>query len=353
MKGKNVFMTMVILMALALLSACPSTDNAEDPNSTVVEEPTAPPVLDALLVYHNYVRYGDSTSVIYTYDFKTDMRQIVNAPHAPWSQALLQDPMNAWFSPDGKDIVFMAICMEGEKSNGYDTWCIYKYTLGESGYPVNLTPDIYRNEDPKYNHDGTRVYFKRTQPETQTSALFELDMTQSLPITPRQLTPFIDRVETGMPFPSPDGSYLLAATRDWNTDISSIDLYNFKTKTLRNLYKGKDGTEPYYPIAIDDKTFYFTSHLSGSNMNDQIYLGYYDGRTPEWMPFNNADVNTSDACPVNNDWIITSSIRSSGRGSFDLWIMHIKSAAAWNLNEYNSEINSGRQELGASIFIRN
>jgi len=349
MKQKSVFcvMPMLILMTLALLSACASTAAVEEP------EPTAPPVLDALLVYHNYVGYGDSTSVIYTYDFKTKVRQIVNAPHEPWSQALLQDPMNAWFSPDGKDIVFMGICMEGEKSDGYDTWCIYKYTLGESGYPVNLTPGIYRDEDPKYNHDGTKIYFKRTKPGTQTSALFELDMTQPLPITPKQLTPFVDKVEIGMPFPSPDGKYLLAATVNWNTDIRSIDVYNFKTKILRTLYKGQIGTKPYYPIPIDDKTFYFSSHLSSSNKNDQIYMGYYNARAPKWMPFNMTNANTSDACPVNDDWIITSSIRRNGRGSYDLWIMHTKSKAAWSLDTYSREINSSRAELGASIFIRN
>ena len=330
----------------------PFTDNPYTPEEPVVEEPDAPPVLDALLVYHNYTSYGNSSSVLYTYDFKTNVRQVVNAPNAAWSQTtVVQDPMNASFSPDGKDIVFMGIRRDGTSSQR--TWCIFKYTLGASGNPSLLC--VYntsnRDEDPKYNHDGTKVYFKRTT-SSQTSVIFEADMTKPLPITPTQITPTASKVETGMPFCSPDGKHLLTASVNWNTNVRTIDCYNFETKEYKTLYV-QNGLSPYYPIGIDNESFYFSSNLSAGNLHDQIYKGFYDGRPPQWMPFNLSDADTSDACQVNDDWVITSTMRSPNLGGYDLWIMHTKTKAAWSLSTYNSAINTNREELGACIYLRN
>jgi len=345
------------LFARSMANSNYTTGTASRSEIVMTGNPTASPTLDALLVYHNYIEYGDGTSVIYTYDFSTNVRQVVNAPYEPWSQTtVVQDPMNAWFSPDGKDIVFMGICRTGSADPRNDSWCIYKYTLGQPGNPINLSSTNSRDEDPKYSSDGTKVYFKRTT-GSQNAAFYELDMTQNPP-TARRLTDHVNWVETGMPFPSPDGRYLVGHSIDWNAGTAgahSIVVYTFATNNLASLplyTYPLGGPKPYYPIAIDNERFYFTSHRSGSDLTDQIYIGYYDGRAPELLPFNNQDWDTSDACPVDDDWVITSARRSQNKGGYDLWIMHTNSDRAWSLDSYNNSINTDRHELGACLYLR-
>jgi len=291
----------------------------------VIDSDTASPSLQGKMVYHNYTSYDAMDSRMYIYDFATDELQEVSAR---WTN--VRNPMNGHFSNDGRSITFMGI------GTATDSWDIFTYELDSGKQPENLTPKgSYRDEDPKYSFDGERICFKRN------GHLSEIDVaTKSI----RTLSERSD-VVFGMPYYSVSGDKIVFGGSSGSE--SFIGLWNIPSANMTKLYD-KPGCVEYYPITIDQESFYYTGHVSASNPYDQLYIGYWDGRTAKYLPFNNTNADYSDACPISAGWLILCSTRQDSRGQYDLYIANANSGAIYSLSSYNSSINTSKSELGAS-----
>lgn len=291
----------------------------------IIESDTERPALKGTMVYHNYTSYDAGDSKLYLYDFATNTLQTISNG---WTT--VRHAMNAHFSSDGRTITFMGI------GTATDSWDIFIYELGSGKQPENLTPNGgYRDEDPKFSFDGSKICFKRD------GQLSEIDV-QTKTLKTLSNSPDID---FGMPYYSVQGDRILfGGSRGSETFIGCWDLSKSRMTTLYD----KEGTVEYYPITIDSESFYYTGHISSTNPYDQLYIGYWDSREPVYLPFNKTNADYSDACPVSDGWLILCSTRQDSRGQYDLYIANDRSGAIYSLSAYNSSINTGLNELGAS-----
>ena len=292
-----------------------------------IDSDTERPSLKGKMVYHNYTSYDAMDSKMYVYDFQTNDLQVISSG---WTT--VRHPMNGHFSNDGKTITFMGI------GTSTDSWDIFIYELGSGKQPENLTPKgSYRDEDPKFSFDGEKICFKRN------GHLSEID------VASKSIRTLCDRgdVEFGMPYYSVSGDKIVfGGGSDSETFIGCWDI---AAANMTKLYD-KPSTVEYYPITIDQDSFYYTGHISASNHYDQLYIGYWDGRTSKYLPFNKTNADYSDACPVADGWLILCSTRQDSRGKYDLYIANDKSGTIYSLSSYNNAINTPLNELGASYY---
>ncbi len=75
---------------------------------------------------------------------------------------------------------------------------------------------------------------------------------------------------------------------------------------------------------VHDKSFYYTCHVSATDTHDQLYKGFFDG----------------------SGWLLLVSTRKDSKGGYDLYIAHEKSGSIYSLTNYNSLINTTKNELG-------
>ena len=108
----------------------------------------------------------------------------------------------------------------------------------------------------------------------------------------------------------------------------------------------KANTVEYYPITLDEDCFYYTQNYSPDNHADQLFKGWFDGRTSKYLPFNKSNADYSDAYPVSAGWLFLVSTRSGGKGQYDLYIANENSGSIYSLNTYNAKINTSLNELG-------
>lgn len=286
------------------------------------------PVLDGKLVFHSYSSYVSEDSQLFIYDFATD--NLVNISEN-WTN--VSHAMNGHFSPDGQSIVFMGISSE-------DSWDIFEYDLLDL-QPVNLTTSSVntRDEDPKYSNDGTKVIFKRNG---NLAVLNLSDMTIDV------LTNNGTDTEYGMPYYSTDDTKALFGFR--NTSGDGLGVWDFNSSSASILYD-KVSISEYYPITIDDDSFYFASNYSSSNLCDQVYKGFWSGEEAIPLAFNIPTSDYSDPCYVSPSWtIFSSTAQSSLSGSYDLYVGNNKSGVTYSLSYYNNGINSVLNELGADYY---
>lgn len=250
-------------------------------------------------------------------------------------------------SKDGREVVFMGVRLDGTQMTGRNTWCLFRYKLGSSAYPTAICPTVDRDEDPKFSVDGTRIVFKRNIGGT--ADVWELDMTAN-PVTARQITHAAKNTEYSMPYYSSDMKYVVVSTTTPYNHFGIIERVDLQTGEVHTLYRGAN-MNLYYPIGIDAESFYYSSAYSATNKHDQILRGYYSGDKAVPMPFNASNVNNSDACPVDDDWVIVSSTLPGGVGGYDLRVCHTKYNVTYSLNEYNTGINTSGQELGSTLFF--
>lgn len=291
----------------------------------IIESDTERPMLKGKMVYHNYTSYSEEDSKMYLYDFATNKLQTISSG---WTT--VRHAMNGHFSNDGRTVTFMGI------GTDTDSWDIFIYELGSGKQPENLTPKgKFRDEDPKFSFDGSRICFKRD------GQLSEIDVrTKNI----RALSNYPD-IDFGMPYYSVSGDRIVfGGSRGSETFIGCWDIGESRMTTLYD----KAGTTEYYPITIDGDSFYYTGHISATNPYDQLYIGYWDGREPQYLPFNKTNADYSDACPVSSGWLILCSTRQDSRGQYDLYIANCRSGAIYSLSDYNQAINTGLNELGAS-----
>lgn len=313
---------LLIASILLPLVSC-SSDNDEVPEKPNKSVPA--PSLKGKLVYHNYTTYTTEDSKMYLYDFESDKLESISDN---WN---IRNAMNAHFSPDGKQIVFMGI---GETNS----WDIFLYDLTTKEHPKNLLGfATSRDEDPKFSPDGKRVAFK------QNFKVAELDLATGV-------VTILSPDDYSMPYYNSDGTKLICSKSDGPT--SSVAVIDIKTKEIRTLYD-EPNVQDYYPINADNESFYYSVGYSPSNRIDQVYRGYWSGKRQVRLPFNGTDGDYSDAYPVNNDWLILCSTRTGTLGGYDLYIANVNTGDIYSMNDYNKGINSGKNELGPCVFIQN
>jgi hypothetical protein len=282
------------------------------------------PALMGRLFFHSYSCYSCGDSKLYRYDFGS---RTLTEISAGWP---IQEPMNLHVAPDGKSLVFMG------KMNT-SGWDVFRWRIGSAALPDNLTASFgnTRDEDPKYSFDGFKIVFK------QNGVMKEMDTTgrliRSLPVT---------HTEASMPYYAKGDSVLLYSGNEATgstADIYSLRLSNGAETPLSAL----PGVEEYYPITRDDTSFYFTCWYSADNHNDQVYLGFHNGRPATRLAFNETYQNYSDACPVSNRYLIVSSTTPGGRGSYDLYVADLITGKRWSMDLYLNGINTSKNELGA------
>ncbi|MDR2146756.1 MAG: T9SS type A sorting domain-containing protein [Tannerella sp.] len=311
--------TLKIFIGLIL---CFTAVEASIASVSSTESVAALPVLKGKMVYHNYTSYDARDSRLYLFDFASN--QLIRLGDS-WN---ITHPMNAHFSPDGKQITFMGI------NPPTDSWSIYLYELGSSQAPVRLSTGNSRDEDPKFSPDGKKIVFKRNE------RIGEMTLaTGSI----NWLTP--EGASYSMPYYSPDGAKLVCS-KDGGQN-SSICLIDIQTKAIKVLYDKPD-LQDYYPVAADGNSFYYTAGFSASNRIDQIYRGYWNGQNGASLPFNRTDGDYSDAYPVNDRLVILSSTRPGSAGGYDLYVADVETGEIYSLANYSDEINTSREDLGAA-----
>lgn len=312
--------TVISLLLCLTLWSCNKDKNTNGGDAPTI---TKIPELRGKLIYHNYSSYDANDSRMWLYELGADKLSCISDN---WN---ITNAMNAHFSPDGKQIVFMGIGPNG-------TWDIFLYDLAGNKDPVNLTPmGNTRDEDPKFSPDGKRIAFK------QNFRVAEIN------IETRKVT-ILSPQDYSMPYYNHDGTKLICSKSDGPT--SSIAIIDIETQELRTLYDAPD-VQDYYPIGADEQSFYYSTGYQPSNRIDQVYRGYWSGLPSKRLPFNNTDGDYSDAYPVNADWVVISSTRKGSKGGYDLYIAHVQQGKIFPLTDYNKEINTSKNELGACVYI--
>lgn len=314
-----------VYSAEAVSLADPVNDGEETGGDDITSD-TERPSLRGKVVFHNYSDYEAGDSRIWIYDFEAGT---LNELSSSWTT--VNNPMNAHFSPDGTQITFMGI-------GSGNTWDVFTCSV-DGGEPVNITGEgQYRDEDPKFSSDGGKICFKRD------GKLAEIDMAT------KAVTVLSDNTsdEYGMPYYSEDGTKIVFGGNAG--EESYIGCWDIASSTMTKLYDVA-GVVEYYPIVIDDNTFYYTKNVSSSNNHDQVCKGYFDGSAMKVLPFNKEDADYSDGYPVGSGWLILCSTRSGGSGAYDLYIANENSGAIYSLSEYNSSINTDLNELGPSYHV--
>ncbi len=273
------------------------------------------------LLYHDYSSYTAMDSKVHLSDLSAgtvrdiDSSDFVNA-------------MNADFGSHCYDIVFMAIDPHA------DEWDIFRYNA-ISGVLTNLTANSgFRNEDPKFSPDGSRIVFKRGYWSAQANDfiydLAEMDLrTNEI----RLLTD--DPSEQSMPCYSADGNSIYFA--ELENGESSIRRLAYDTLGMEYIYR-ENGIHAYYPLA-SEHGLYFTKWFSPQSRNDCIVR--FDGTALEMLPFCSDDCNTSDPFPLADGQLFFSSTQN---GSYDLYFFDGTQTSA--LHSLNTEQN----ELGAAFY---
>ena len=271
---------------------------------------------EGYLLWHSYSEYS-----------ALDSRLFLRSPDGQ-QQEIKGDfihAMNGSFGNSPDDIVFMAI------DKAADEWDIFRH---QGGKITNLTPKSgFRNEDPKWSPDGSRIVFKRGKwDSTADDFLYDLALLNPSDGTVTMLTE--DPAEQAMPCFSQDGKSLYYA--EYENGIGLIRCMNLQTHTSEIIYHESD-VNAYYPV-IFGQDLYFTKWYSADNRCDRIMR--YDGNDISPMPFDSAAYDCSDACPVPGGMIYS----STQNGTYDLY--YFDGIQSLPLTDCSSEQN----DLGASFF---
>lgn len=286
------------------------------------------PLLTGKVVYHNYSSYENWDAELFVLDFSDNS---VTNISVTWN---IDHEMNAMFSPDGSQIVFM-----GDEQDGERNWDIFLWNIG-SGHPVNLTAgSVEREEDPKFSPDGSKIVFK-VDNDIKVMDLFGniiANVTNS------------ETIEESMPYYFADGKTIVFAAGVG----SGSNIYSIKEDgTELTAIAARADFQEYYPITRDNNSFFFTGWVNENSLYDQVYLQYLDDSEPILLPFNRSNADYSDATPIDLTFAIVSSTKSGGKGGYDNYIANIHTGEIWSLDEYNNNANSNLEELGAHYFAQ-
>lgn len=320
-------MVMLFLSSIGACSCSKTTVNLPVSSDTTLKDQ---PALTGRLIFHSYSCYNCNDSKLYLYDFSTNQLRLLGTN---WS---ISNAMNAHFSAAGKKMVFMG------KPAGADNWDIFSWNIESVAPPENLTASFgnTRDEDPKFSSDGSRIVFKQNGIVKEMDTLGNILRTFAVP-----------QAEASMPYYAKGDSVIFYAGSETSGNTTDIYRFSITTNTVQPL-SSFAGIEEYYPIARDDTSFFFTRWFSAGNQNDQVYMGFLNGRVNQRLAFNEPDQNYSDAFPVNGRYVMLSSTRPGGKGSYDLYVADLITGSKWSLSLYNSGINTAGNELGACYIER-
>jgi len=296
----------VLLVSAAALSADVSADKQD--------EKTTP---EGWLLWHSYSNYSAMDSRLFVRSPEGDIQEITgDFVHA----------MNGSFGQSPEQIVFMAI------DQSADEWDIFLY---DSGSIVNLTKASgFRNEDPKWSPDGQEIIYKRGHwDHSMNGFVYNLALMDIQSGAVTELTD--DSAEEAMPCFSSDGDSLYYAS--YSDGIGSICRMDMLTRRAEIVYSVQ-GVTAYYPITHGDMLC-FTKWYSAENHCDQIMQ--YDGQQAVPLPFNSAEYDCSDACPLDGGKMIYS---STAKGNYDLWYYDGEKSVLL------TDCCSDKNELGADFF---
>ena len=310
--GMKIRLALSIFVA-GLLSACSLASPAFDSDGV--------PYLKGVVIYHRYSNYGAWDSHLYMIDLTARKMTEVGAD---WTSVV--SPINAHFSPDGKSFTFMASA-SGLAENEWDVF-VSHWDGKKWADPINLTgPNGKRDEDPKFSPNGKTIAFK------QNGALATIDMDGSNFLI---LTDGVE--ESSMPYFTADGKGLLFERGEqiWL-------LRDGVEKEMTTV----EGLSSYYPIGVDDEKFLYTQ-IQGSR-HDSIYFGYYDGREPKRLPFDDRNYESSDSYPYEDAsqyifYVTTKTI--TPLGGYNLVFADIKNNTVFDMEQVVKGANSDLLELG-------
>jgi Tol biopolymer transport system component len=280
--------------------------------------------LKGRIVFHRYSNYDAWDGRLYLYDFATKRLRCLSER---WE---IDHAINANFSADGKQIVFMGV-PKGQHRG--DAWDVYLWKVDGPAKPVNLTEGLgTRDEDPRFAPDGNRILFK----QDGEVRIMDLAHRQIQPI------PFGGaKAERSMPMFAPDGEHVVYA----EGARKEMDLFhiNIKDGTRRPLAIEPEIQE-YFPVPLDASRFLYVRWTSPTDHHDQIWISSLDGRTRGPLRFNQAGSDSSDPFPIDDRLIIYSSTRAGGQGGYDLYLGDRDDGGSWSLSSLG--INTSQEELG-------
>ena len=277
------------------------------------------PVLpDGWLLWHRYSDYAARDSRLFLRSPDGTVQEIKgDFVHA----------MNGSFGRTPEQIVFMAI------DESADEWDIFRY---DGGTITNLTANSgFRNEDPKYAPDGRNIVFKRGRRDSAADDfVYDLALLDTETGAVTMLTD--DPAEQAMPCFSPDGAALYYA--EYTGGTGAICRMTLSTRKTETVYSEK-GVNAYYPVAFGDQV-YFTAWHSAENHCDRIMQ--YDGAQITAMPFGSDEFDCSDACPVPDGMIYS----STQNGAYDLYFFDGQRSVPL------TALSSTQNDLAASFFAK-
>ncbi len=282
------------------------------------------PIKSGRIVFHSYSDWMNWDGKLFLFDFAD---RTFTELSKNWTS--VEHPVNAHFSPDGTKIVFMAV-PKGMRTR--DSWNIYLFPLNSKDEPVNLTPNNYLDQDPKFFRDGIHICYK-------SNGDLKVMNIETKEIT--QVTHDGWNVEESMPYPTTDGKKIIYSTGTGNnTFIYSVNLDGTDNKII----EGTPNVHSYYPIVRDDSTYIFTRGTSPSNGADDLFLANLNTGKSVSLGFNIDAADDSDPYPIDSEYVLFSSNRSGGKGGWDLFLGNCLTGSSWTLSLFG--INSNRQDLG-------
>jgi len=325
---QNVLKGCLLMLLLCSIGACSCSKTTAGLPVSADTTRNDQPALSGRLIFHSYSCYNCNDAKLYLYDFSGNTLQLLSSG---WS---ISNAMNAHVAATHPTMVFMG------KPAGVDNWDVFLWHIGSVVAPKNLTAAFgnTRDEDPKFSSDGSRIVFKQNGIMKEMDTLGNILHTFTVP-----------QSEASMPYYAKGDSIIIYSGNEVSGNTADIYQLSIATNTIRPL-SSLPAVEEYYPIARDDSSFFFTRWYSAGNQNDQVYLGFLNGRISERLPFNETDQNYSDAFPANSRYVILSSTRPGGKGSYDLYVADMITGKRWSLSLYNAGINTGGNELGACYF---
>lgn len=294
------------------------TDSLAWADAFDVPEPPQPLSLNGRIAYHSYSDYMaspvDSTDGhVFVYYVGSDTLTKVT------DGLLIENAMNPHFSHDGSRITFMAIPVGSARNR--NSLEVYVLDLASSSL-VRLTDNSVPDEDPKFSPAGDLIVWKRQGQIWRMSS----DGTSQT-----QLTSTSD--EKSGPNYSPDGSKIVY----WSDGGSSADVWWMSNSGAGSSeIVGNASIQDYYPIYRDSGNILYSRWESVDDPHDKIYNYNIGSASSTRLAVNVTGVEDADAAPVDETYLVLSSTRSGGDGSYDVYVARYDNGVAYTLSAANS-----------------